>query len=116
MTTTDTPASEATSGGAPSAETEQSSLADDHAPSIEVNLFAGAAAEYGAETATVPPGATLQQVLDALVAGATERGAKVIRRSSVLVNGVACTDLERTLVDTDRVDVLPPPSPEADGH
>ncbi|MGY5764042.1 MoaD/ThiS family protein [Brachybacterium sp. DNPG3] len=77
------------------------------APEIAVSLFAGAAAEYGAETATVR-GTTLQEVLDALVAGTTERGATAIRRSSFLVNGSARTDLDRPLAAGDRVDVLPP--------
>lgn len=76
-------------------------------PLIEVHLFAAAAAEYGADRESVRAD-TLQGVLDALLAGASPEAARVIDRSSLLVNAVACTDRDRTLADGDRVDVLPP--------
>lgn len=90
MTTTDTP-------------TTPSSTA----PTIAVRLFAGAAAEYGADTATVAAG-TLAELVEALCADAPERAARVIARSSLLVNAVARTDPAHVLADGDRVDVLPP--------
>ena len=77
------------------------------APRIAVRLFAGAAAEYGADAATVRAH-TLQGAIDALTAGASASAAQVIGRSSVLLNAVACTDPERILAEGDRLDVLPP--------
>lgn len=77
------------------------------APTIEVRLFAGAAAEYGREAETVRA-ATLQGVLDALTEASSSQAAQVIGRSSLLVNAMACTDLSKLLADGDRVDVLPP--------
>lgn len=77
------------------------------APTITVELFAGAAAEYGAETTTVR-GATLQDALDDLLTAASPRAAQVIGRSSFLVGGVACTDRDRALSEGDHLDVLPP--------
>ncbi len=76
-------------------------------PAIAVHLFAGAAAALGADTATVH-GATLRQALDELLRGASEEAARVVDRSSFLVNAMACTDRDRALADGDRVDVLPP--------
>ncbi|WP_422116818.1 MoaD/ThiS family protein [Brachybacterium sp. UNK5269] len=76
-------------------------------PAISVHLFAGAAAAFGADTATVH-GATLQQALDELLRGASDEAARVVDRSSFLINAVACTDRDRALADGDRVDVLPP--------
>lgn len=76
-------------------------------PAIAVRLFAGAAAEYGRDTATVRA-ASLEGVIEALTASASSRAAQVIGRSSFLVNAVACTDEGRALVEGDRVDVLPP--------
>lgn len=77
------------------------------APTITVRLFAGAAAEYGAESASVR-GATLQEALEDLLSAASPQAARVIGRSSFLVGGVACTDRDRALSDGDRLDVLPP--------
>lgn len=77
------------------------------APTIAVRLFAGAAAEYGADATTVHA-RTLQELVDALTAGASERAAQVIARSSFLVDGVARTDRGHELEDGARVDVLPP--------
>lgn len=77
------------------------------APRIVVRLFAGAAAEFGADTAEVHA-ATLQEAVEALGADASADAARVIGRSSFLINAVACTDRSRTLVDGDRIDVLPP--------
>lgn len=76
-------------------------------PAITVHLFAGAAAAVGADIATVR-GATLQQALDELLRDAGDEAARVVDRSSFLVNAVACTDRDRALADGDRVDVLPP--------
>ena len=77
------------------------------APAIAVRLFAGAAAEYGADAMTVPA-RTLEELVTALTSGAPERAAQVISRSSFLVDGVARTDLAHELADGSRVDVLPP--------
>ncbi|APX34301.1 molybdopterin synthase sulfur carrier subunit [Brachybacterium sp. P6-10-X1] len=77
------------------------------APAITVQLFAGAAAEYGAETTTVH-GTTLQDALDDLLSTASPQAAQAIGRSSFLVNAVACTDRGRALSEGDRLDVLPP--------
>ncbi|WP_193104863.1 MoaD/ThiS family protein [Brachybacterium sp. FME24] len=79
----------------------------DRVPTITVRLFAGAAAEYGAETATAQ-GAMLQDALEDLLRTAPPEAARVIGRSSFLVNAVACTDLTRTLTEGDSLDVLPP--------
>ena len=76
-------------------------------PTIAVRLFAGAAAEYGADATTVHA-RTLQGLVDALTAGASERAAQVIARSSFLVDGIARTDRGHALEDGARVDVLPP--------
>lgn len=77
------------------------------APTIAVRLFAGAAAEFGADAATVH-GSTLGEALEDLLRTASADAARVVGRSSFLVNAVACTDRERVLADGDRVDVLPP--------
>lgn len=77
------------------------------APRIAVRLFAGAAAEYGADAVTVEAH-TLQGALDALGAGASAAARQVIGRSSFLLNAVACTDPEQRLAEGDRLDVLPP--------
>lgn len=77
------------------------------APRIAVRLFAGAAAEYGADAATVQAH-TLQGAIDALRAGASATAGQVIGRSSFLLNAIACTDPEQGLTEGDRLDVLPP--------
>ncbi|GAA1484305.1 MoaD/ThiS family protein [Brachybacterium fresconis] len=97
--TTDTTSAAPTTGPARTAPTP--------APAIAVQLFAGAAAEYGAESTTVH-GATLQDALDDLLSTASPQAAQVIGRSSFLVGGVACTDHDRALAEGDRLDVLPP--------
>ena len=76
-------------------------------PEIAVRLFAGAAAEFGADDATVRA-RTVGELVEALTAGASPEAARVIGRSSLLVDGVACTDLGRVLAPGSRVDVLPP--------
>lgn len=76
-------------------------------PAIEVFLFAGAAAEYGAEEATAE-GGTVAEALEDLLRDAPERARTVVGRSSVLLNGAACRDHARTLDEGDRLDVLPP--------
>lgn len=77
------------------------------APTITVRLFAGAAAEFGADAASVH-GTTLREALADLLRTASPDSARVIGRSSLLVNAVACTDLDRPLSEGDRLDVLPP--------
>ena len=77
------------------------------APEIAVRLFAGAAAEFGADEATVRA-RTVGDLVQALTAGASPEAARVIGRSSLLVDGVACTDHARALGPGTRVDVLPP--------
>ena len=76
-------------------------------PRIAVRLFAGAAAEFGADATTVQA-ATEQDAVDTLLAGASAEAARVIDRSSFLINAVACPDRTRALADGDRMDVLPP--------
>lgn len=100
MTSTDQTAP-ATNGGRPG----DPGTAD--APHIAVRLFAGAAAEYGADAVTLQA-STLHGVLDALREGSSEAAARVIDRSSFLLNAVACTDRDQILREGDRVDVLPP--------
>ncbi|MFI8778491.1 MoaD/ThiS family protein [Brachybacterium paraconglomeratum] len=77
------------------------------APEIAVRLFAGAAAEFGADDATVHA-RTVGELVQALTAGASPEAARVIGRSSLLVDGVACTEHGRVLAPGSRVDVLPP--------
>lgn len=77
------------------------------APQIAVRLFAGAAAEFGADATTVRA-RNAGELVEALTTGATAEAARVIGRSSLLVDGVACTDLDRALEPGTRVDVLPP--------
>ncbi|GAB2535659.1 hypothetical protein GCM10027268_05450 [Brachybacterium huguangmaarense] len=73
----------------------------------EVRLFAAAAAALGTDLTTAP-GATVAEVLDALCERADDDGARVIRRSSVLVDAVACRDHAAPLPVGARLDVLPP--------
>jgi len=77
------------------------------APEIAVRLFAGAAAEFGADEATVRA-RTVGELVEVLIAGASPEATRVIGRSSLLVDGVACTDHDRALGRGTRVDVLPP--------
>lgn len=77
------------------------------AATVTVRLFAGAAAAYGSDTATVR-GATVAEAIRDLTAGASADATTAIERSSLLVNAVACTDHSRVLADGDRIDVLPP--------
>lgn len=99
--------------GAPAAPTAPESAArgstppPSAAPEIAVRLFAGAAAELGADATTVRA-RTAGELVEALTTGATAEAARVISRSSLLVDGVACTDLHRELAPGTRVDVLPP--------
>ncbi|OFT61269.1 molybdopterin synthase sulfur carrier subunit [Brachybacterium sp. HMSC06H03] len=80
---------------------------DTTVPEIAVRLFAGAAAEFGTDEATVHA-STVGELVEALAAGASPEAARVIGRSSLLVDGVACTDLGHVLAPGSRVDVLPP--------
>lgn len=91
----------------PAPETTAAATARAAAPTIEVRLFAGAAAEYGRDVETVHA-TTLQEALDSLTEASSAQAAQVIGRSSFLVNAVACTDRSTVLADGDRVDVLPP--------
>ncbi|MGO2536079.1 MoaD/ThiS family protein [Brachybacterium tyrofermentans] len=80
---------------------------DDTTPTLTVRLFAGAAAEYGADVATVQGGSVREALAD-LLRSASSDAARVVDRSSILVNAVACTDRDQELRDGDRLDVLPP--------
>ncbi|MGO3502815.1 MoaD/ThiS family protein [Brachybacterium tyrofermentans] len=80
---------------------------DDLTPTLTVRLFAGAAAEYGADAATAQ-GRSVREALTDLLRGASPDAARVIDRSSILINAVACTDRDQELRDGDRLDVLPP--------
>lgn len=76
-------------------------------PLIEVRLFAAAAAAIGGDRTEVPA-RTLAEVVERLAERTDAEGARVIARSSLLLNAVACRDHERELFPGDRVDVLPP--------
>ncbi|UYG17136.1 MoaD/ThiS family protein [Brachybacterium huguangmaarense] len=76
-------------------------------PLIEVRLFAAAAAALGTDLAEAP-GRTVAEVIAALSARTDAEGARVLGRSSVLVNAVACRDHDRRVFPGDRLDVLPP--------
>jgi molybdopterin converting factor small subunit len=113
MTETDTRAEDAridddarTAAPGEPASTGGPATADD-APVIAVRLFAGAAAEFGAAEASVRA-RTAAELVAALTTGASPEAARVIARSSLLVDGVACTDPARELTSGTRVDVLPP--------
>lgn len=77
------------------------------APLIEVRPFAAAAAALSAERLEVPA-ATLAELVAALSERTDAEGARVIARSSLLVNAVAQADHATALHAGDRVDVLPP--------
>lgn len=83
------------------------SAAENGTATITVRLFAGAAAEYGSDTALVR-GSTVAEAIADLTSGASPQAATAIERSSLLVNAVSCTDHSRSLKDGDRIDVLPP--------
>ena len=84
-------------------------------PEIHVRFFAGAAAAFGTQEATLrlPQQATLGDALSALVApgtvsSATPEAQRVLGRCTYLVNKVSTTALDTPLPDGSRVDVLPP--------
>lgn len=110
MTTPTTPApseTRTTATGAAAATGATGATGATEAATITVRLFAGAAAAYGSDTATVR-GATVAEAIRDLTAGAPADATTAIERSSLLVNAVACTDHSRVLADGDRIDVLPP--------
>lgn len=76
-------------------------------PTVQIRLFAGAAAAYGAPHAHVQA-ATVADALAALLDGASEEACTVVGRSSLLLNAVSCTDHARPLREGDQLDVLPP--------
>lgn len=77
------------------------------APLVEVRLFAAASAALGTDRAEAP-GHTIAEVLNALGERTDDAGRRVLARSSVLLNAVACSDRDRRLSAGDRLDVLPP--------
>lgn len=99
-TTTDTPSAASTSS---TVSTDPGTAI----PAVAVRLFAGAAAAYGADTATVH-GSTVAEAISDLTEGASADARTAIERSSLLVNAISCTDHSRALEDGDRIDVLPP--------
>ncbi|MDN5599869.1 MAG: MoaD/ThiS family protein [Brachybacterium sp.] len=105
MTSTDLTGAEAAADAVTT--TTSSRSADTAAPRIAVRLFAGAAAEYGADAVSLHA-SSLQEAIEALQAEASDAAARVIGRSSFLLNAVACTDRARRLAEGDRLDVLPP--------
>jgi molybdopterin synthase sulfur carrier subunit len=76
---------------------------------VTVRYFAAARAAAGAETeaATVRPGATVAELVDAL-AEHNERLAAVLKRCSYLCDGVAVRDESAVLRAGQTIDVLPP--------
>jgi molybdopterin converting factor small subunit len=76
---------------------------------VTVRFFAAAQAAAGveSETVTLPPGATVAELVNGLAA----RGAglaTVLSRCSYLCDGIAVRDETATLRSGDTVDVLPP--------
>ncbi|MDO5663331.1 MAG: MoaD/ThiS family protein, partial [Brachybacterium sp.] len=76
------------------------------APLIEVRLFAAAAAALGGDRMSVPAG-TVRELLASLAEHTDDEGARVLERSSLLVNAVASRDRDQELGPGDQVDVLP---------
>ncbi|OHV02043.1 MoaD/ThiS family protein [Mycobacterium talmoniae] len=76
---------------------------------VTVRYFAAARAAAGTETDTItlPPGATVAQLVEAL-AGRDPRLAAVLPRCSYLCDEVAVRDHAAVLHSGDTVDVLPP--------
>jgi molybdopterin converting factor small subunit len=77
---------------------------------VHVRYFAGAKAAAGVaqESVPMPAGATVRDVLAALVTRHGERLERVLAASSFLVDGVAVRDRELPLVAGVELDVLPP--------
>lgn len=73
----------------------------------EVRLFAAARAAAGTTSVDVPAG-SVAEVLAVLADKYGEPLARVLARSSYLVDGVACHDREAPLATGATVDVLPP--------
>lgn len=76
-------------------------------PRLRVHLFAAAAAALDADEREIEAG-TVAQALEVLCADTSEEARRIVARSSILVNAVACTDHDQQLADGDRLDVLPP--------
>lgn len=76
---------------------------------VTVRYFAAAqaAADIDSETVSVPSGAGVAALAEAL-GGRNERLAAVLGRCSFLRDGVAVRDLEAPLRDGETIDVLPP--------
>ena len=76
---------------------------------LTVRYFAAARAAANAETETlrVEPGMTVAALVDTLGARGPEL-ARVLRRCSFLVDGIAVRDEAATLFDGQTIDVLPP--------
>ena len=77
---------------------------------VHVRYFAGAKAAAGVpqESVSLPDGATVSDVLAALVTRHGERLERVLATSSFLVDGVAVRDRELPLVAGVELDILPP--------
>jgi sulfur-carrier protein len=77
---------------------------------VHVRYFAGAKAAAGVaqETLQMPDGATVRDVLVALITRHGEGLERVLAASSFLVDGVAVRDRELPLVADVELDVLPP--------
>jgi sulfur-carrier protein len=76
---------------------------------VTVRFFAAAQEAAGAEseTLTLPPGATVAELVDGLAARG-DRLAAVLSRCSYLCDGIAVRDETKTLRPGDTIDVLPP--------
>ena len=76
---------------------------------LTVRYFAAARAAANAETETVRivPGTTVAALIDTLAVRGPEL-ARVLRRCSFLVDGIAVRDEAATLSDGQTIDVLPP--------
>ena len=76
---------------------------------LTVRYFAAARAAANAETETVRivPGTTVAALIDSLAARGPEL-ARVLRRCSFLVDGIAVRDEAAKLFDGQTIDVLPP--------
>ncbi|AQT81660.1 molybdopterin synthase sulfur carrier subunit [Mycolicibacterium litorale] len=76
---------------------------------VSVRFFAAARAAAGADTAelTVPPGATVADVVKELCCR-SDQLALVLQRCSYLCDGIAVRDQTTTVLSGQTLDVLPP--------
>ena len=74
---------------------------------VEVRLFAAAAAAVGTESLEVTAG-TVGEAMAAVRERTDDEGQRVLDGCSLLHNAVVCRDTGRSVAGGDRIDVLPP--------